>query len=133
MSETHDMREIHDHKVTDNDRLLEIVATDHAGPGGANHVYRVICLTMNEHDDNSILWLNFQKGPVGEVGVNGITNEALIAIVLDRLRSLQGGPNSYLSTRENAIAITKLDEGLMWLHKRTRDRIARHVEGTSKP
>jgi hypothetical protein len=31
--------------------------------------------------------------------------------------------------RENALAITKLDEALLWLEKRTRDRVARGVEG----
>jgi hypothetical protein len=33
--------------------------------------------------------------------------------------------------RENAIVITKLEESLMWLNKRTADRQARGVEGTA--
>ena len=33
--------------------------------------------------------------------------------------------------RETRIAITKLDEALMWLEKRTKDRTKRGVEGTS--
>ena len=65
---------------------------------------------------------------------NGISNEALIAIVLDRLRGFQGvaRPDSggNLPCRENALAITKLEEGLMWLHKRTRGRMERGVEAT---
>jgi len=32
--------------------------------------------------------------------------------------------------RENALVITKLEESLMWLEKRTADRRARGVEGT---
>jgi hypothetical protein len=31
--------------------------------------------------------------------------------------------------RENSLAITKLEEALMWLEKRTADREARKVEG----
>jgi hypothetical protein len=31
--------------------------------------------------------------------------------------------------RENSCAITHFEEGLMWLEKRTRDRITRGVEG----
>jgi hypothetical protein len=33
------------------------------------------------------------------------------------------------SCRENAIALTKIQEAMMWLQKRTRDRVARGVEG----
>lgn len=33
--------------------------------------------------------------------------------------------------RENSIAVTKLDEALMWLKKRKEDRTARGVEGTN--
>lgn len=71
--------------------------------------------------------LNFQNGPIGEVGVNGITNEALLAIVIDRLNYFQEGK---YKCRENAIAITKVEEALQWLHSRTLERIQRGVEGT---
>ena len=72
--------------------------------------------------------IHFQEGPINEHGVNGVTQEALLAVVIDRLRSFQFGE---YSCRENAVALTKLEEGLMWLQKRTRDRLARGVEGTS--
>lgn len=71
--------------------------------------------------------LNFQNGPIGEVGVNGITNEALLAIVLDRLSYYQSGQ---YKCRENALAITKIEEALLWLHSRTLERLQRGVEGT---
>lgn len=73
--------------------------------------------------------LTFQHGPIAEVGVNGITNEALLAVVLDRLRYFQSGK---YACRENALAITNIEQGLMWLHSRTRERMKRNVEGTSK-
>lgn len=56
---------------------------------------------------------------------NGTTNEALIEILIDRLNYL----NKKFPCRENALAITKLDEALLWLNKRTSDRIKRNVEG----
>jgi len=56
---------------------------------------------------------------------DGTTNEEVIKVLLDRMESLQ----AKFPCRENACAITKLDEALMWLEKRTRDRIARGVEG----
>jgi len=71
--------------------------------------------------------LNFQNGPIAENGVNGITQEALIAVCIDHLESFQTGP---YACRENAIALTKLQEAQMWLHKRTLDRMERGVEGT---
>src|SRR4030095_3387233 len=70
----------------------------------------------------------FQNGPIQEAGVNGISQEALLAIVIDRLRSFQAGP---YACRENALALTYIENGLMWLQKRTRERAARGVEGTS--
>ncbi len=71
--------------------------------------------------------ISFQNGPIKEVGVNGVTHEALLAILIDRLRSFQAGP---YSNRANAIALTKMEEALMWLQQRTRERIKRGVEGT---
>lgn len=90
--------------------------------GNASHVY-----TMEYGDTASVL--RFQHGPVKENGVNGVTNETLIAIVIDRLRGFQSGP---FSCRENAVALTKLEESLHWLQSRTRARLARGVEGTNQ-
>lgn len=91
----------------------------------ANHDYIVSDI---ENDDPFVRVL-FQKGPIKENGVNGIHNEDLIAIVIDRLQSFQ---ESEFRCRENAVAITKLEEAVMWLNKRTQDRKNRGVEGTNK-
>lgn len=56
---------------------------------------------------------------------NGTTNEEVLEMLLDRMNYLQGK----FPCRENAVAITKLDEALLWLNKRTQDRIKRNVEG----
>lgn len=72
-------------------------------------------------------FVKFQKGPIKENGVNGCCNEDLIAMVIDRLNSFQESP---YKCRENALAITKLEEALLWLRKRTMDRERRNVEGT---
>lgn len=73
--------------------------------------------------------IKFQEGPIKEYGINGCHNEDLIAIVIDRLQSFQ---ESSFKCKENAMAITKLEEALLWLRKRTDDRIKRNVEGTSQ-
>jgi len=117
------MRKIETHKVNELNEALTITAVGAPGAGGANHHYTI---TLG---DQSVRWyIDFQDGPIKEAGPNGLTHEALIAIVIDRLRSFQAGP---FSSRENAIALTKLEEATHWLHHRTRDRMLRGVEGTT--
>lgn len=72
--------------------------------------------------------IHFQEGPIKENGVNGVCNEDLIGMVLCRLEYFQ---ETAFNCRENAIAITKLEEALMWLRKRTLGREKRGVEGTN--
>lgn len=71
--------------------------------------------------------IHFQEGPIKECGVNGVCDEDLINMVIDRLEHFQ---NSEFCCRENAVAITKLEEALLWLRKRTMTREKRGVEGT---
>ncbi len=56
---------------------------------------------------------------------NGTTNEEVLEMLIDRIEYLQ----AKFPCRENAIVITKLQESLMWLNKRTSDRLKRGVEG----
>lgn len=132
------MRKLTDH-IVDNDSAnhqLTITVEDEPGQGGACHRYSV---TGFETDSNpstfstgpllaTKLTVLFQNGPIKEFGVNGITQEALLAIVIDRLRGFQSGP---FACRDNAIALTHIEEALMWLQRRTRERIKRGVEGTN--
>jgi hypothetical protein len=112
-------------------RFTEVFALDEAGQGGANHVYQVREVVPEDataSEDEIYAKVKFQDGAIKEFGINGCHNEDLIAIVIDRLYGFQSGK---FACRENAIAITKLEEALMWLNKRTTDRIRRGVEGTS--
>jgi hypothetical protein len=59
---------------------------------------------------------------------DGTTNEEVLAVLIDRLKFL----GAKLPSRENSLAVTKCEEALMWLEKRTADRKARNVEGTHK-
>ena len=89
----------------------------------APHRFKVI----NSETLEDIQNIHFQEGPIKECGVNGVMNEDLIAMVIRRLEGFQ---NSEFNCRDNAIAITKLEEALLWLRKRTMAREARGVEGT---
>ena len=126
------MRQLTSHKVNGLNEDLDIVVGDEPGQGGACHVYQVnYCLNPGTTDGgiSPMCSVNFQNGPVQEFGINGITNEALLAIVEDRLLGFQSGQ---FACRENAVALTKLQEAMMWLQKRTLDRLRRGVEGTNQ-
>lgn len=126
------MRKINEHKVNPANDLLEISVLDEPSHGGANHHYMVSTPDWTRDPDGANakgVWdIQFQNGPIAEFGVNGVTHEALIAIVIDRLRAFQAGP---FACRENALALTKLEESQHWLLHRTRARMSRGVEGTN--
>ncbi|HET8686023.1 MAG TPA: hypothetical protein VFM18_05085 [Methanosarcina sp.] len=73
----------------------------------------------------TVTYINFQNGGVADKGVNGLTNEALIAILIDRMYHL----NSKFPCRENDRAIQHLEEALVNLEVRSARRIVRGVEG----
>ena len=118
------MREIKSHQFDAQDTSVRLFATGDPGPGGAPLSY-TLSTSLNKNTQE-IAKLRFQNGPVKDNAANGLTDEALIAVVIDRLQQFQKGP---CSCRENALAITKLEEAQHWLHHRTRDRKARGVEG----
>ena len=105
-----------------------VTVLDERGAGNANHSYQILDSVQDGKPQQVLGVVNFQNGPIKESGVNGVMNEDLIAIVIDRMQGFQAG--NY-SCRENAVALTKLEEALMWLRKRTQDREDRGVEGTS--
>lgn len=91
----------------------------------APHHFRVLSA---EKPAEVVCKVDFQEGPIKENGVNGANNEDLISMVICRLEHFQ---KSEYACRENALAITRLEEGLLWLRKRTMGREQRGVEGTS--
>lgn len=116
------MRRITDHVGNPVNDCLTLTAID-VGPGGAPNEYEVAV------PQGVRTRLSFQNGPINEVGVNGITNEVLLAVVIDRLRCYQAGP---FACDENMVALFLAKGAMEALHNRTRDRIARGVEGYTK-
>ena len=130
------MRTLEDFKVNPANDKLTVTVTDEPGAGGAHHLYMIEGFDTASNpswprhgEPAKAATILFQNGPINEVGVNGITHEVLLSIVCDRLRSFQAGP---YASRENALALTKLEEAQHWLMHRTRARMARGVEGTHK-
>lgn len=127
-------REITNHKVNGLNEAIMIVALDSPGFGNANHVYGLTYVLGKPDDadddrDAKELVINFQNGPILESGINGISNEALLAIVEDRLAGFERGR---FACDENAAALRSVREAMTWLKERTERRIARGVEGTHK-
>ena len=121
------MRQVKHLALTEVEKGIEITCDDRDNERGGNmsHRYELLYSELGTGTAQSV---KFQQGPVAEHGINGITNEALLAIVIDRLEGAQEGP---YKSRYNALAITKLEEAVLWLSRRTLDRQARGVEGTS--
>lgn len=130
------MRQINDHMINPTNDKLAISVIDEAGAGGANHAYKVsgFDLSTNKSAGDGVLQncatelvIYFQNGTIPENGVNGLTQEVLLAIVADRLRSFQDGP---FACKANACALTHIEEAQHWLQQRTIERMRRGVEGT---
>ena len=140
------MRTLEAHKVNPANDKLTIEVLDSPGSGGANHVYRVsgyqvprnsegengpydewIEARINNAEQVIETYLVFQNGPIAEVGVNGITHEALLAVLIDRLAAFQDGP---FKNDFNAAALNHLVHAQTALQARTLERMSRGVEGT---
>lgn len=98
----------------------------------AGHQYAVKNFEGTENKSQIIQFIH--KEPIAEGSAelktvaDGTTNEELIEVLVDRISFLQ----NKFPCKENACAITHLQEALMWLEKRTKDRMKRQVEGTNK-
>ncbi len=114
------MRTLTDHIVEGDsaNHQLQIEVIDEPGAGGANHEYRIMLPPAIE--GINCFDISFQNGPIKEVGVNGVTQEALLAIVIDRLRSFQAGP---FASPFNASALQHCAQALADLQQRTRNRV----------
>lgn len=116
--------------------------TDHNDGHGLNES---IVLTCDDHDPNgggashhytadingsTVAEVNFQHGPRNVEGSTpGVTEGAVLAILIDRLRGFQAGP---FASRQNAIMLTKLEECLMWTRNRADERARRGVLGKNE-
>ena len=76
------MRTLNEHQINPANDALVVTVIDEPGHGGANHAYDI------EGGEAVPTYLRFQNGPISEDGngVNGITHEALLAVLIDRLR-----------------------------------------------
>lgn len=103
-----------------NDKIrIEVLEV---GRGGEPHRY---LFSLGDSEGGVVA---FQNGCLADgAGVNGLTNEALLAIVADRLGEFQKGE---LACHENGVAEYHIKTALEWLKRRTYARVNQGVEGT---
>lgn len=82
-----------------------------------------------EHvDDNTVLEIKFQTGGTATNGRNGVFIEDLLIVAYAKLDEF----NKHLPSRENSLALTKIEEAILWLTARKADREYRNVYGTEE-
>ena len=116
------------------EKLNSVYAHDQ-GYGGVSHYYEIVSKQPADDADPDKLSaavivgkVQFQESPRNaESSTRGVLDTDLLEIVRDRLIGFQ---RSEFATRENACALTHIEEALMWLNRRVEDRIERKVLGT---
>jgi hypothetical protein len=120
--------------IQKREKLNDVCSVDGKGNGGAYHRY-IIC------EQGAVEWCNgnVDIGIMGEIrfqngarklpdSIHGVLDTDLLEIVRHRLQCFQQGE---FATRDNAIALTHIEEALMWMNRRVEDRIERNVLGTN--
>ena len=115
--------------IQKRNNLNVIYRVGEPGPGDAYHNYDIYRANDDpEATEVPLACIEFQAGPRNDLSSReGILDCDLLEIVRDRLKAFQSGP---YATRENACALTHIEEALMWMNKRVEDRAERNVLGT---
>ena len=112
-------------RIQRQNNLNDVYVEDVVGPGNGRHHY----IISNANDPSLVLLdIQYQCGARNEEkSTSGVLDQDLLEIVRHRLQCFQKGE---YATRENACALTHIEEALMWMEKRTNDRAERGVLGT---
>ena len=76
-------------------------------------------------DDNPVIGIKWQSGGTAENAKNGAFIEDVLAVTYARLALFQ----DQFPCRENALALTKIEEAVLWLAQRKAERENRGVYG----
>ena len=109
-----------------NPRQIEEVVS------GAKYIVPTYKVTDDGIEDGIGQYIEFCKGNKDNSDVfrqEGLFTETLLQVAKQYLESVNVGE---LANRDTSMAITKLDEAIMWLNKRSEDRKLRGVISTYK-
>lgn len=123
--------------IQTQENLNSVYRVGEPGPGGAYHsyeIYRADGPTPETHPGYcstnmvQIACIDFQKGPrAAQDSIDGVLDCDLLEIVRDRLTAFQNGP---MACVENARALMYLEQALIQMNIRVKNRIERGVLGT---
>lgn len=115
-------------RIQREDNLNKVIFDDTVVAGNGKHYYEILRETATQGTFDILATIQFQHGARNEQGSTaGVLETDLLEIVRHRLQCFQDGE---YRTRENACALTHIEEALMWLNKRVADRKERGVLGT---
>lgn len=116
--------------IQKREKLNDVFAADEKSNGGANHTYAIHkCGETPTIENEPLAIIQFQNGARKlPYSIHGVLDTDLLEIVRDRLKCFQSGE---FACRENACALTHIEEALMWMNRRVEDRIERNVLGTN--
>lgn len=115
-------------RIQREDNLNTVVYDDTVGPGNGRHYYEVLRGNPVVEPVAILAQVQFQDGARTDPdAIAGVLETDLLEIVRHRLQCFQAGE---FATRENALALTHIEEALLWLSKRVADRKERKVLGT---
>ena len=113
--------------IQKREKLNRVYALGELGIGEAYHKYSVEASLDGCIED--LATIQFQDGSRWESSsTHGVIDSDLLEIVRHRLQCFQAGK---FRSRENACALTHIEEALMWLNRRVEDRIERGVLGVN--
>lgn len=104
-----------------NGLVVRALGANEEGDLDYGNVYEV----SSDKNDKNISKLDFQKGPINVHGVNGLTFESLLSVMIHRLNLL----NSKFHCKENDLALSNMQSALDALLSRTKDRSNRGIVG----
>lgn len=115
------------HRIQRNNQLNDIYVEDeNMTKNGVNHVYEI----RRGSEQILVGAVTFQFGARDlPDSTAGVIESDLLEIVRHRLQAHQ---KSQFATRENALALTAVEEALMWQSKRADDRAEDGKLGTDK-
>lgn len=128
------MRVLTSHQINKLNLHINVVAYGEQNNAGAYTHYRISGYNLDSNPaapkaGPGTVDLFFQNGNPAD-GANGITHEALLAILIDRLESFQA---SAFAHERNANALRALYTARTELLARTQERIAAGIEGQRVP
>lgn len=115
--------------IQKREKLNDVHIVGHPTKGGAHHRYLITKSEVEGGGYKVVGEIQFQDGARKlDTSKDGVLDTDLLEIVRHRLQGFQSGE---FATRENAVALTHIEEALLWMNKRVEDRIERGVLGTN--